>query len=85
MRAVLGDRRARIWGPAQARLWAVLARPILFRVGPYFGLLFSGRARAGPKSLAHIFSTTQGHVKDAGESNNTGHPFCSFGRTRAPS
>jgi hypothetical protein len=35
----------------------VLARPILFRVGPYFGLLFSGRARAGPKSPAHIPST----------------------------
>jgi hypothetical protein len=36
----------------------VLARPILFRVGPCFGLLFSGRARAGPKSPAHIPSTS---------------------------
>ena len=36
----------------------MLARPILFRVGPCFGLLFSGRARAGPKSPAQIPSTT---------------------------
>jgi hypothetical protein len=36
----------------------VLARPILFRVGPCFGLLFSGRARASPKSPAHIPSTS---------------------------
>jgi hypothetical protein len=35
----------------------VLARPILFRVGPCFGLLFSSRARASPKNPAHIPST----------------------------
>jgi hypothetical protein len=58
MRAVLGARRVGIWGPAQARLRAVLARPILFRAGPCFGLLFSGRARAGPKSPAQIPSSS---------------------------
>jgi hypothetical protein len=35
----------------------VLARPILFRAGPCFGLLFSGRARAGLKSPVQIPST----------------------------
>jgi hypothetical protein len=34
------------------------ARPILFRVGPCFGLLFSDRARASPKSPAYIPSTS---------------------------
>jgi hypothetical protein len=38
----------------------VLARTILFRTGPCFGLLFSGRARAGPKSPAQIPSTSGG-------------------------
>jgi hypothetical protein len=37
----------------------VLARPILFRVGPCFGLLFSGHARADPKSPAYISGTSQ--------------------------
>jgi hypothetical protein len=46
----------------KARLKPAFARPILFRVGPCFGLLFSGRARAGPKSPAHIPSTSYGCV-----------------------
>jgi hypothetical protein len=36
----------------------VLARPILFCVGPCFGLLFLGCARAGPKSPTHIPGTS---------------------------
>jgi hypothetical protein len=43
----------------------VLARPILFRVGPCFGLIFSARARAGPKSPAHIPSTSCGQPATA--------------------
>jgi hypothetical protein len=35
----------------------VLAQPILFRAGSCFGLLFLGRARAGPKSPAYIPTT----------------------------
>jgi hypothetical protein len=35
----------------------VLARPILFRVGPCFGLLFPDRACAGLKNPAQIPST----------------------------
>jgi hypothetical protein len=58
MLAVPRARRAEIWGPAQARLRVVLARPILFRAGPCFWLLFSGHARADPKSPTHIPSTT---------------------------
>jgi hypothetical protein len=63
MRVVPGARRTGNWGPAQARLRAVLARPILFRVVSCFGLLFSGRARAGPKSPAHIPSTSCNNMK----------------------
>jgi hypothetical protein len=36
----------------------MLVWSILFRVGPYFGLLFLACARADPKNLAHIPSTT---------------------------
>jgi hypothetical protein len=42
----------------------VLAQPTLFRAGPCFGLLFSGRVRAGPKSPAQIPSTTPDDAVD---------------------
>jgi hypothetical protein len=41
----------------EARLRTVLARSILFCVGPRFGLLFLDRARASLKSQAHNPST----------------------------
>jgi hypothetical protein len=47
-----GRARARwigILGPTQARLRAVSARPILFRVGSCFRLLFLDCGRADPK------------------------------------
>jgi hypothetical protein len=34
--------------------------PILFRVGSCFGVMFLGRARAGPKRSTHISSTKHG-------------------------
>jgi hypothetical protein len=40
MRAVSEARRAGNWGPARARLRAMLARPILFRVVPCFSSYF---------------------------------------------
>jgi hypothetical protein len=53
-----GGLTGRNFKPAQARLRAVLDRPILFRAAPYFGFLILDRARAGPKSCpAHIPST----------------------------
>jgi hypothetical protein len=38
----------------------VLARPILFRAGPCFKLLFSDRASAGPRNPTYIPSTSHG-------------------------
>jgi hypothetical protein len=52
----------------------VLARPILFRAGPCFVLLFSGRARAGPKSPTQILSTRLDHASTLPQWYEVGGP-----------
>lgn len=44
--------------PAPSPLSGRASRPILFRIRPCFRVLFSGRARADPKSPVHIPSTS---------------------------